>query len=268
MVSARKPFRRTPETEKRMIAAAQEGDAIAREQLVEAFMPLVAGIARYYRGTPGIEWAELKQEGVVGLLRALERFDIELGTPFWGYASWWVRQAMQNLVAQMSHPVVLSDRALRQLARVKAARARLGQAHGTEPGTAELAAATALRRDQVDALFAVDRRPFSLDEPLGADHDGSQTLADLLADARSEDAFEGVTRRCEIAEVRALRAALSGREREVLRARFGFGAEQATLKEIGARLGVSAERVRQIEKRALERLRAEAMAPRSAALPA
>ena len=109
--------------ERRLVEAAQAGDRRAREELVEAFLPLIASVARVYRGSSAITRVELMQEGVVGLLRALERYDPSLGVPFWGYAAWWVRHAMQQLIAELTRPMVLSDRALRQLSQLKRAHA-------------------------------------------------------------------------------------------------------------------------------------------------
>ena len=108
-------------TERRLVQAAKDGDRRACEELVEAFLPLIAGVARVYRGSASITRVELMQEGVVGLLRALERYDPTLGVPFWGYATWWVRQAMQQLIAELTRPTLLSDRTLRQLAQLKRA---------------------------------------------------------------------------------------------------------------------------------------------------
>src|SRR5207253_7791852 len=127
---------------------------------------LIAGVARIYRNSRSVDRTELMQEGVVGLLTAVERYDAGKGTPFWAYASWWVRQAMQQLVAEMTRPVVLSDRALRQLARVKEARRAHLQAHKREPSAAELAAATGFTREQVESLIATERMPRGLEEPL------------------------------------------------------------------------------------------------------
>jgi RNA polymerase sigma factor (sigma-70 family) len=203
------------------------------------------------------------QDGVVGLLRALERFDLGRGTPFWAYASWWVRQAMQDLVSEMTHPVVLSDRALRQLARVKSARATYAQEHGREPCPSALAEATGLGRDSLEALVAVERRPRGLEEPVRRDDEGSSTVGEQLADERAEDAYEQAARRLAGEELLARRTKLGRREREILRARFGFGVPEQTLRELGDRLGVSAERVRQIEQRALDKLRAAAEEPAS-----
>jgi RNA polymerase sigma factor (sigma-70 family) len=96
--------------ERELVLAAKECRGEARGALLEAFTPLIGSVARGYRGASGVGRAELMQEGVVGLLRALERYDPELETPFWAYASWWVRQAMQQLVSELSRPVVVPDR--------------------------------------------------------------------------------------------------------------------------------------------------------------
>ena len=146
-------------TERRLVQAAREGDRRAREELVEAFLPLIAGVARVYRGSPSITRVELIQEGVVGLLRALERYDPALGVPFWGYATWWVRQAMQQLIAELTRPLVLSDRALRQLSRLKRAHGDYLAEHGREPSGNELAVSTGLTHAQVGEMLALERVP-------------------------------------------------------------------------------------------------------------
>ena len=112
-----------------LLLAAQRGDHGAREQLVGEFMPLIARAARNYSGSAGLQTEELVQEGVVGLLIALERYDPQLGYPFWSYASWWVRRRMQRLVAELCLPLVLSDRAFRQLADIGYARREHEQAN-------------------------------------------------------------------------------------------------------------------------------------------
>jgi RNA polymerase sigma factor (sigma-70 family) len=191
----------------------------------------------------------------VGLLRALQRYDPTRGTPFWGYASWWVRQAMQQLVAEVTRPVVLSDRALRQLARVKDARRTHLQAHGREPSTAELSETTGFTRVQVENLVAVERTPRALEEPIGDGVDTDTRFGELLADPVAEDEYERVDRRLEIEDMRKLPNSLCARERTVLRARFGLDGREQTLREVAGTLHLSAERVRQIEERALEKLR-------------
>jgi RNA polymerase primary sigma factor len=243
-------------TERRLAQAAKDGDRRAREELVEAFLPLIAGVARVYRGSPSITRVELIQEGVVGLLRALERYDPTLGVPFWGYATWWVRQAMQQLIAELTRPAVLSDRTLRHLAQLKRAHGEYLQQHGHEPTGKQLAAGTGLTHAQVGELLALERIPQSMDEPVkGADGDLG-AFGELLADPLAEDAYEQLLDYSEIEQIRALLGSLTERERTILRARYGLGGDEQSLREIGERIGLSGERVRQIENRALGKLRA------------
>ncbi|MEA2407526.1 MAG: polymerase primary sigma factor [Thermoleophilaceae bacterium] len=239
------------------IRAAKAGEGEARAELLDAFMPLIGGIARIYRDSPAVDRAELMQEGVVGLLRALERYDPELGTPFWGYAAWWVRQAMQHLVAELTWPVVLSDRALRQLARINRARQRHLQTHGREPTIDELANATGLLRRQVEDLVVAERRPRGLDEPVGSEEGAYGTFGDLMADPVAEEAYDAVPTRLVVRQLPRLLGRLSDRERAVVCGHFGLGGRTPrTLRELGESLGVSAERARQIERGALDKLRA------------
>ena len=168
--------------ERRLIDAAQAGDRRAREELVEAFLPLIAGVARVYRGSQTITRLELMQEGVVGLLRALERYDPALGVPFWGYAAWWVRQAMQQLIAELTRPLVLSDRALRQLSQLKRAHGEYLVEHGREPSGNELADRTGLSHAQVADMLALERVPQSMDEAVQGAEGDVGAFGELLAD--------------------------------------------------------------------------------------
>ena len=243
-------------TERRLVQAAKDGDPRATGELVEAFLPLIAGVARVYRGTPLITRVELMQEGVVGLLRALERYDPGLGVPFWGYATWWVRQAMQQLIAELTRPTVLSDRALRHLAQLKRAHGDHLRAHGQEPTSDQLVADTGLSHAQVGELLALERTPQSIDEPVQGSEGQLGAFGELLADPLAEDAYEQLLDHSEIEQVRALLGSLNERERTILRARYGLDGEEQSLREIGERIGLSGERVRQIETRALGKLRA------------
>ena len=244
------------EAERELMLAAKAGDQQASDALVEAFLPLIASVARLYRGSAAVNRRELMQEGVVGLLRALERYDTTLETPFWAYASWWVRQAMQQLVSQLTRPVVLSDRAIRQLTRVRDARRQHLQSHGSEPTCDELAAETNLGRSQVEDLIVAERSPRALDEPLRGEEGVGATLGDLLADPHAEDAYDRVPQRLAMEALPRLMDALGDRERKILCARFGLDGPERTLREVAGELGVSAERVRQLEQRALAKLRA------------
>ncbi len=251
--------------EQKLIRDAVAGDARARAELVEAFLPLIGSVARNYRTSDRITRVELMQEGVVGLLRALERYDPDLGTPFWAYAAWWVRQAMQQLVSELTRPVVLSDHALRQLARLKEVQRDIQRQTGREPTLVQLADKTGLHCDQLANLIAVDRSPRAFEEPLESGEGAIGTFGELLIDPLAENEYERVVSHVAASQLRDLLSGLSEREREVLRARFGLEGEAKSLREIAEGLGVSPERVRQLESRALGKLRAAAAGESSAA---
>jgi RNA polymerase sigma factor (sigma-70 family) len=244
--------------ERRLIAAAQSGDRRAREELVEACLPLIAGVARVYRASETVSRLELMQEGVVGLLRALQRYDLALEVPFWGYATWWVRQAMQQLIAELTRPTVLSDRTLRHLSRIKRAHGEHLAEHGHEPTSDQLAISTGLSQMQVGELLALERSPRSLEEPVDGADGELGVFGELLLDPLATDAYEQLLDHAEIEQVRALLSSLNQRERMIIRSRYGLDGPERSLRQIGERIGLSAERVRQIEQRALGKLRAAA----------
>lgn len=255
-VSGRPELGETAERE--IVRAAQHGDLHARERLVEAYLPLIAGVARVYRSSPSITRVELMQEGVVGLLRALERFDTERGVPFWGYAAWWVRQAMQQLVGELARPLTLSDRTLRQLAQVKRAHEDHVQRYGREPSKHQLMSDTGLSHAQLGDLLALERVPQSLDQPVSGLDGDIGAFGELLVDPLASEAYEQLLDASEIQQVRALLGSLSERERFILRSHYGLDGPEQSLREIGERLGLSAERIRRIEERALGKLRSAA----------
>jgi RNA polymerase sigma factor (sigma-70 family) len=243
----------SPERERALVRAAARGDQAARDELVEAFTPLIANVARRYVRVPRVDRAEVMQEGIAGLLEAVRRYNPDLGTPFWAYAVWWVRRGIQRLVAQVSRPVVLSDPALRKLAWLRDARSALIRAGNAEPTSDELAASSGLSREQVDSLLAADRASRGLDEPSGCG-EGS-TLAEAIADPLSGQEYDHVFDVEARGLVRRLAEGLGDRERTVVCSHYGIGGPARTLRELGDGLGVSAERVRQIEERALAKLR-------------
>jgi RNA polymerase primary sigma factor len=244
---------RVADTSELVLAAKR--DRGRREELVNAYLPLIGAVARPYLRQGAIDRDDLMQQGVVGLLNALERYDPSAGTPFWAYASWWVRQAMQQVVSQLASPVALSDRALRALSRLGVAHHDYLQQHRREPTRSQLAAAADLDEQQVASLMAARSRPRALEEPLG-DAESAASPRELLADPAAEDDFEAVWCRTAAERVGALLARLGEREQFVVRCRFGVDHEERTLRELAGDLGLTAERVRQIEGRALEELRA------------
>jgi RNA polymerase sigma factor (sigma-70 family) len=250
--------RLTPEQERDLITAIEAGDADASGQLVAACLPAIAAVAAYFPTGAGVELEELVQEGVAGLLVAVRRYDLRLKTPFWAYASFWVRKAMQELVAQLTRPVALSDRAVRALARLKAARREHLLAHGVEPTSDELSQATGFTLAQLDSLLAIERRPRAMEEPAVAHAGATATVGDTIVDPSAERAFQRVLDRI---EVRDLADQLEERERAVIRAHYGLGEPAQTLKQIGGALGLTAERARQIEAGALDKLRDELAQP-------
>jgi len=236
---------------------AKAGDEVAREELIRRLLPLVHSTARRYR-TEGLEQADLLQEGIVGLLRALQRFDPERGVPFAAFATWWIRQSLQEARSDFMRPLRLPPKALRQLSQLKSEHQRIYQGERRSAKVAELAERTNIELEQAEALMVADARERSLDEPIISMDAELGTLGDLLEDPLSAAAYEDVVDAIAGEQLRGLLSRLTDRERDVVGARFGFDAPAEKLAEVGERLGVSAERVRQIEERALAKLRSAA----------
>ena len=238
-----------------LLRAAQAHDSPRRTELVEAYLPLIGSVAHRYHGARAVNHTELMQEGVVGLLRAVDRYDLDRETPFWAYASFWVRQAMQQLVAELTWPVVLSDRALRQLARVRDAERRFSQDKGRSPSVAELGAAAGLGPEHLGLLLAAERSPRGLDEPVSVDRGTGSTLGEMLSDPAAQDPIERIPTRDAAERLGEVLVVLTARERAILTEHYGLDGEPRTLRVIAEELGVSAERARQIEQGALDKLR-------------
>jgi RNA polymerase sigma factor (sigma-70 family) len=253
---------RTPD----LVRRAQAGESRAREQLIQELLPLVSSLARRFR-TEGLDQTDLIQEGIVGLLRALERYDPDRGVPFPAYATWWIRHALQEARCDFVRPFRLPPKALRQLSQLKSEHQRIYQSEQRSPGIRELAERTSIGVDRAEALAAADAKVRSLEEPVEGGETEVGALGDLLEDPLSAEAYEQVVETVAGAQLRALLARLTDRERDVVRARFGFDAKPERLTDVGERLGLSAERVRQIEERALSKLRHAASVPPAAGGP-
>jgi RNA polymerase sigma factor (sigma-70 family) len=233
---------------------AQAGDSSAREQLIERLLPLVSAYARRFP-TEGLDQTDLLQEGIVGLLRALDRYEPERGVPFTAFATWWIRRSLQDARSDFIRPFRLPPRALGQLSQLKSEHQRIYQCEQRSAAVAELAERTEIELGQAQALIVADARVRSLDETVDGSDGELGSLGDLLADPLSPEAYENVIDTVAGSQLQALLSRLTEREREIVRARFGFGVKAEKLVEVGQRLVLSAERIRQIEEHALMKLR-------------
>ena len=242
--------------EAELVARAQEGDARAKELLVEALLPRVLTLARRFRRS-GVDVADLVQEGYLAVFDALQRFDPGRGTPFWAYAASWVQGSMYRLAQDQARALRLPSRALTDLARLKRAVSELGEAGGGEVSLALAAERCGLDVDRVEALVAAGRPARSLDDP-ASESEGVGPLVDRVPDPTSEAAYDAVAEQASRPELRRWLGSLSARERDVLARRHGIGRARETLEVIAHDLGVTRERVRQIESRAISKLQAAA----------
>jgi RNA polymerase primary sigma factor len=243
----------TAEDEVRLAKAYEAGDERARRTMIESNLRLVVAIARRYWAT-GLPMGDLVQEGNLGLLRAVEKFDWRRGVKFSTYATWWIKQAIARGAADRgANPIRLPVHVDEQLGRLRRAQSRLAELLGREPSTDELASELRLPVDGVVRLQGAAQAVTSLDTPIG---DDGAALQDLLEDDSAagpdELAVDAVGR--EVLE--EVLATLPERTRQVLVLRFGLDSgTPRTLEEVGAVMGVSRERARQMERRALAALR-------------
>lgn len=234
----------------------QGGDEAAWEELVQCNLRLVVSIARGYVGR-GLEFVDLIQEGNLGLMRAARGFDAGFGSKFSTYATWWIRQSIGRAISNKSSLIRIPVHAADEEKTVHGARNYLRSTTGREPSIEELSKFVGKSTQEIEVTLTTRRTVVSYDAPIGSEEDGS--LSDLLAD--TEDDTEDLTMEGALKEkVQDLLGILPRRDRYVLERRYGLdGGRCATLKEVGEDLGVTRERVRQIERTALRKLRSCAL---------
>ncbi|HZO96559.1 MAG TPA: sigma-70 family RNA polymerase sigma factor [Gaiellaceae bacterium] len=242
----------TPAEERELARRKDLGDEAAKRRLIEANLRLVMSIARHYTRAE-VPLLDLIQEGNLGLIRAVEKFDYRLGFKLSTYATWWIRQSITRALADQGRTIRLPVHVAEQVRRAQRARRQLAQRLNRDPSPDEIAKESGFTPERVKELFELVTDPVSLETPVG---DGESMYADLIEDERSESPDALTADHARAVELARALKALDPRMRHVLSRRFGLDGEAPqTLEEIGADLGITRERVRQIETRALRQLR-------------
>jgi RNA polymerase primary sigma factor len=245
----------TPAEERELARRKDEGDEEAKKKLIESNLRLVMSITRNYTKA-GVPLLDLIQEGNLGLIRAVEKFDYKLGYKLSTYATWWIRQAVTRALADQGRTIRLPVHVADQVRRLMRARRQLAQKYNREPTERELAKESGFPEKRVRELLDLVEDPVSLETPVG---DGESMYADLIEDVHSERPDESTSKKLRRSELADALLLLNPRMQRVLSLRFGLNGEAPqTLEEVGAGLGITRERVRQLESRALRELRAVA----------
>jgi RNA polymerase primary sigma factor len=242
----------TPREERELARRKDLGDEAAKQRLIECNLRLVMSITRNYTKA-GVPLLDLIQEGNLGLIRAVEKFDYKMGYKLSTYATWWIRQAVTRALADQGRTIRLPVHVAEQVRRAQRARRQLAQKLNRDPSVDEIAKESGFTPERIAELFELVEDPVSLETPVG---DGESMYADLIEDDKSESPDAATADQARSVELAEAMMRLNPRMRHVVNRRFGLDGEPPqTLEEVGVDLGITRERVRQLETRALRELR-------------